>query len=248
MVGKKAFRAIKRLTNVKAIFRRLSLRTQLLLILLFILLISISSLSIISARSEELIIDKVTDDLDDITKAIQISVEELTYRGDSTQRLKSYVDMLNRKGIKEISIISDDAQVIASSNPKKIGTTENPKKIAGQNKVAQKKNLIITAKLGEESRKEGQRLYNVIMPVSIKGQNLGYIHISMILDDYRYLAEEESPQEDIGHHLRLRHRHHRVADPRRPVYRPHQEDRERKQGDRRGKARQDTGKRDERTR
>jgi len=187
MVGAKIFYAIKRLTNVKSIFRGLSLRTQLLLILLFILLISISSLSIISARSEELIIDKVTDDLDDITKAIQISVEELTYRGDSTQRLKSYVDMLNRKGVKEISIISDDAQVIASSNPKKIGTTENPKKIAGQDKVAQKKNLIITAKLGEESKKEGQRLYNVIMPVSIKGQNLGYIHISMILDDYKFL-------------------------------------------------------------
>ncbi len=187
MVGTTVFRAIRRLTNVKAVFRCLSLRTQLLLILLFILLISISSLSIISVRSEELIIDKVTDDLDDITKAIQISVEELTYRGDSTQRLKSYVDMLNRKGVKEISIISDDAQVIASSNPKKIGTTENPKKIAGQDKVAQKKNLIITARLGEESKKEGQRLYNVIMPVSIKGQNLGYIHISMILDDYRFL-------------------------------------------------------------
>ena len=135
MVGTKIFYAIKRLTKVKSVFRGLSLRTQLLLILLFILLISVSSLSIISARSEELIIDKVTDDLDDITKAIQISVEELTYRGDSTQRLKSYVDMLNRKGVKEISIISDDAQVIASSNPKKIGTTENPKKIAGQDKV-----------------------------------------------------------------------------------------------------------------
>ena len=187
MVGAKIFYAIKRLTNVKAIFRGLSLRTQLLLILLFILLVSISSLSIISARSEELIIDKVTDDLDDVTKAIQISVEELTYRGNNTQRLKSYVDMLNRKGVKEISIISDDAQVIASSNPKKIGTTENPKKIAGQDKAGRKKNLIITAKLGEESRKEGQRLYNVIMPVSIKGQNLGYIHISMILDDYRFL-------------------------------------------------------------
>ena len=25
------------------------------------------------------------------------------------------------------------------------------------------------------------------MPVSIKGQNLGYIHISMILDDYKFL-------------------------------------------------------------
>jgi signal transduction histidine kinase len=198
MVGTKIVYAIKRLTKVKSVFRGFSLRTQLLLILLFILLISISSLSIISARSEELIIDKVTDDLDDITKAIQISVEELTYRGDNTQRLKSYVDMLNRKGVKEISIISDDAQVIASSNPKKIGTTENPKKIAGQDKVAQKKNLIITAKLGEESKKEGQRLYNVIMPVSIKGQNLGYIHISMILDDYKFLQRRNHFKRILG--------------------------------------------------
>ena len=187
MVGEKVFHAIKRLTNIKAVFRRLSLRTQLLLILLFILLISISSLSIISARSEELIIDRVTGDLDDITKAIQISVEQMTYKGDSTQRLKSYVDTLNRKGVKEISIISGNEQVIASSNPKKIGARENPKKIAGQEKVGQKKNLIITARLGEENNKEGQRLYNVIMPVSIKGQNLGYIHISMILDDYKFL-------------------------------------------------------------
>ena len=44
--------------------------------------------------------------------------------------------------------------------------------------------------MGEESRKEGQRLYNVIMPVSIKGQNLGHIHISMILDDYKYLQRK----------------------------------------------------------
>ncbi|MGD0228799.1 MAG: ATP-binding protein [Syntrophorhabdales bacterium] len=197
MVGKKVFRAIRSI-NVKNVFRRLSLRTQLLLILLFVLLISVSSLSIISARSEEAIIDKVTGDLDDITKAIQISVEELTYRGDSTQRLKSYVDMLNRKGIKEISIISDDAQVIASSNPKKIGTMENPKKIAGQDRTTKKKNLIITAKLGEESGKEGQRLYNVIMPVSIKGQNLGYIHISMILDDYKYLQRKNHLKRILG--------------------------------------------------
>ncbi|OPY62793.1 MAG: Sensor protein ZraS [Syntrophorhabdaceae bacterium PtaU1.Bin034] len=187
MLGEKVSCCIDSLVKIKHVFRRLSLRTQLLLILLFVLAISVSSLSIIYARSEEMIIEKVTDNLDDITKAIQISVEELTYRGDSTQRLKSYVDMLNRKGIREISIIGDDAQVIASSNPKKIGTVENPKRVEGQERVAQKKDLLITARLGEESRKEGQRLYNVIMPVSIKGQNLGYIHISMILDDYKYL-------------------------------------------------------------
>jgi signal transduction histidine kinase len=169
------------LGRVKDIFRSLSLKTQLLLIFSFLLTISLASLTVIYSRSEEVLIEKVSENIDDITKAIQISVEELTYRGDSTERLKSYVQMLNKKGIKEISIIGDNAEVIASSDPKKIGTIKN----LTEKKVTRKKDLMITARLGEETKGELQRLYNVIMPVSIKGQNIGYIHISMVLDDLK---------------------------------------------------------------
>ncbi|HBL23546.1 MAG TPA: hypothetical protein DDZ40_05450, partial [Deltaproteobacteria bacterium] len=169
---------------VKSIFRSLSLRTQLLLILLLLLLISIGSLTIIYTRAEEALLDKVEENIDDITKAIQISVEELTYRGDSTARLKGYVDMLNKKGIKEISIVSDKSEVIASSDPKKIGTTQ---KMTEKRPAGRKKDLMITARLGDEHRSGTQRLYNVIMPVAIKGQNIGYIHVNMALDDYRLL-------------------------------------------------------------
>ena len=178
----------RKLKSVKNVFRRLSLRTQLLFILLFVLAISLSSLSIIYTRTEDAIIEKVSDTLDDITKAIQISVEEYSYKGNSTQRLKGTVDMLNKKGIKEITIIGDDSQVIASSNPKKVGTKENPKKIG--DRLASKKGFFITARLGEENRRENQRPYDVIMPVSIKGQNLGYIHISMVLDDFQSLQRK----------------------------------------------------------
>ena len=87
--------------SIKDVFRSLSLRTQLLLILLFLLVVSVSSLTIIYARTEGQIVEKVTENIDDITKAIQISVEELTYRGEGNQRLKGYVDMLNKKGITE---------------------------------------------------------------------------------------------------------------------------------------------------
>jgi len=170
-------------SSIKDIFRSLSLRTQLLLFLLFLLVISISSLTIIYSRTEDMIIDKVTENIDDITKAIQISVEELTYQGTSTERLKGYVDMLNKKGIKEISILSDSSEVIASSDPKKIGTKEK----ISEKRVSKKKDLMITARLGEDSKKDTQRLYNIIMPVAIKGQNIGYIHINMVLDDYKLL-------------------------------------------------------------
>lgn len=173
-------------SSIKDTFRSLTLRTQLLLFLLFLLVISISSLTIIYSRTEDMIIDKVTENIDDITKAIQISVEELTYQGTSTERLKGYVDMLNKKGIKEISILSDSSEVIASSDPKKIGTKEK----IGEKRVSKKKDLMITARLGEDSKKDTQRLYNIIMPVAIKGQNIGYIHINMVLDDYKLLQEK----------------------------------------------------------
>ncbi len=178
-------RAASLYASLKSVFRSLSLRTQLLLILFFLLLTSIGSLTIIYTMAEEALLDKVSENIDDITKAIQISVEELTYRGDSTARLKNYVDMLNKKGIKEISIISDTSEVIASSNPKKIGTTQK----LTEKRSTRKKDLMITARLGDERRTDTQRLYNIIMPVSIKGQNIGYIHINMALDDYRLLQD-----------------------------------------------------------
>lgn len=171
---------------IKKMFRSMSLRTQMLLILLFLLLISIGSLTVLYSRSEEQLIDKLTDNIDDITKAIQISIEELTLKGDSTERLKGYVDMLNKKGIKEISILSDTSEVIASSNPQKIGTKET----IDEKRTGRKKGLVFTARLGDDKLTDTQKLYNIIMPVSIKGQNIGYIHINMALDDYQLLRRQ----------------------------------------------------------
>ncbi|MCX7858270.1 MAG: ATP-binding protein [Deltaproteobacteria bacterium] len=287
------------LEKLKSRFMSLSLKTQLLVILLFLLVVSLSSLTIIYARTEDLIINKVTENIEDITKAIQISVEELTYRGDSTARLKAYVEMLNKKGIKEISIISNSSEVIASSNPKKVGRKEPidekfvmpdftvnefkskdhieklcniilldgfnqqlnsqintidwlnellrvpefynfiaqkkdlfkvsnqtriyieelkksydetksekdlvrlnrflleefypllvPKRVKLDNQFLRKKDLFIVARLGEEGKRGTQKPYNVIMPVSVKGKHLGYIHISMVLDDYTLLQKK----------------------------------------------------------
>lgn len=285
--------------KIKSWFINLSLKTQLLLILLLLLFVSLGSLTFIYSRTEDLIIEKVIDNIEDITKVIQISVEELTYRGDPTSRLKAYVEMLNKKGIREINILSGTSEVIASSDPKKVGRKERleekvltpeftpdefkerdhieklcnaimsdgfshqlnsqiytldwlnellrsadfysfisqkrsfqkvqaetksyleelkrrydetknerdlmvlnrmlieefypglaPKRVKLEKKFLKRKDLFIIARLGEEGKKkDGQKPYNVIMPVSIKGKHLGYIHISMILDDYKLLQK-----------------------------------------------------------
>jgi signal transduction histidine kinase len=177
----------KKLGRIVLFFRSLSLRSRLLLILLLLLGLSVSSLTIIYSRTEEILLEKVAENIEDITKAIQISVEELTGKGDSAERLKNYVDMLNKKGIREITIIGGDSHVIASSNPKKVGKSEkiSPSTAKKKDKASIKKDLLITATLGEKSPKQEQRLYNVIMPVSVKGESIGYILVSMVLDDFR---------------------------------------------------------------
>ncbi|MBN2372861.1 HAMP domain-containing histidine kinase [bacterium] len=165
------------------IFYPFSLRAKLLFIFLLLLLATIGSLTLIYSRSERELLDKVSEDIKDITKAINISVEELTYKGEGTDRLKTYVEALNQKGIQEITILNDTSEVIASSDPKKIGTKEKLKKKVTA-KTA-KKDIMIMARLGEQDLTEDQRTYNVIMPVHIKGENIGYILISLVLDDYR---------------------------------------------------------------
>jgi signal transduction histidine kinase len=173
--------------HIARLFRSLSLRSRLLLILLFLLGLSVGSLTILYSRTEEILLEKIAENVEQITKAIQISVEQLAAKGDSTERLKSYVDMLNKKGIQEITIIGGDSNVIASSNPKKVGKPEkiNPGTAKRKDKASIKKDLLIMATLGEKSPSQEQRLYNMIMPVSAKGETIGYILISMVLDDFR---------------------------------------------------------------
>jgi signal transduction histidine kinase len=173
--------------RIALFLRSLSLRTRLLFILLLLLGLSITSLSVIYSRSDEILLDKVAENIDHITKAIQISVEQLAAKGDSTERLKNYVDMLNKKGIQEITIIGGDSNVIASSNPKKVGKPEKitPSATKKKDKASIKKDLLITATIGDKNSTEDRRLYNVIMPVSVKGENIGYVLVSMALDDFR---------------------------------------------------------------
>ncbi|MFZ6016884.1 MAG: HAMP domain-containing protein [Nitrospirota bacterium] len=88
-------------------------------------------------------------------------------------RLYNYLQKLNVKGVKEISIISNTDEIIASTNPMKIGEPVSPKK----------KQRIIKAELGEPVSKEG-KVYNVILPVVAGNAHYGYIHLKINIDDF----------------------------------------------------------------
>jgi len=159
---------------------KLSLQAKLLGMMFGLLLLVLATLFLLYSLAETQLITQVERHTTDLSTAIQVSVERLTSRGRTTEaRLQDYVQQLQRRGVREISIVSNDEEVIASSNPRRVGARVDPKR----------KDLLITARLGEEIEGgRGQKTYNLFVPIVVGNQRSGYILVSMILDDFAELA------------------------------------------------------------
>src|SRR5579884_546884 len=161
-------------------FIRVNLTTKLVMMMLLLTLLSLVASYIYNVRSENEFIRKVEENIGDLSTAIKISVEELTSTEPTDEaRLADYVNRLKSKGVKEISIISNEQEVIASSNPKRVGSKIEPK-------VDPKhKDLFITAKLGEDPGETNpSREYNLLVPIVVDGERMGFVHVDMRLEDY----------------------------------------------------------------
>jgi hypothetical protein len=159
---------------------RLSLRGKLLAMMFGLLMLVLATLFLMYWRAENRLVAQVERHTTDLSTAIQISVEQLTSKGRTSEaRLQDYVQRLQRRGVREISIVSNEEEVIASSNPRRVGARVDPKR----------KDLLITARLGEENvGGQGQKTYNLFVPIVVGNQRSGYILISMILDDFTELV------------------------------------------------------------
>ncbi len=144
--------------------------------MLFLSFILISALLFIYSQAERNLFREIERQTRELTKAIQIGVEEVTASGTTDEaRLSKYLKDLNAKGIKEISIISNANEVVASTNPSKIG----------QPLAYKKRELIIKAELGEPVSEEG-RTYNIILPVIAGDTQYGYLLLKINKDDFSH--------------------------------------------------------------
>jgi len=161
-------------------FENLRLRTKLVAMMLGLLLLSLASLFLLYWQAERRLVSQVERHTTDLSTAIKVSVEQLTSKGRTKEaRLRDYVQRLEQRGVREISILSNEREVIASSNPGRVGARINPRQ----------RDLLITARLGEEAFGEReQKTYNLIVPITVGTQRTGYILVSMILDDFANLV------------------------------------------------------------
>src|SRR3989304_7939367 len=93
---------------------QLSLQTKLLGMMFGLLLLVLATLFLLYWRAETQLISQVERHTTDLSTAIQVSVEQLTSKGRTTEaRLHDYVHRLQRRGIREISIVSNEEGGIA---------------------------------------------------------------------------------------------------------------------------------------
>ncbi len=115
----------------------------------------------------------------DLSNAIRVSVDQLTAPAASEEdRLRGYVESLKRSGIREVSIVGEDMGVIDSTNPKAIGKTARIK--------LPPEKLIINATFGDEPGEGEEKIQSkdLVIPVTVGGDTLGYIHVRMRIDDF----------------------------------------------------------------
>ncbi|HSB52266.1 MAG TPA: ATP-binding protein [Dissulfurispiraceae bacterium] len=167
---------------LKRLSFNLSLNMKLILMMLFLSFILVAILMFFYTRSEKRLLLEMERQASELTKAIQIGVEEVTgHAATDEARLAKYLEKLNAKGINEISIISNTDEIVASSNPSKVGQAITHKR----------KELIIKAELGEPVSEEG-RAFNVILPVIAGNTQYGYVHLKINKDDFSEILQRSA--------------------------------------------------------
>lgn len=153
----------------------MKLNAKLIIIMLTMLVLAMLTLFILNQSAQNALVDEIQDSSQEISKAVQMSIEDLT-SSTETSRLKDYLIKAREKGINEINIINTEGEIIDSSDPDKIGKTRELKKL--EKGVHAVKRPVGGSMLS-------QRPYEVVVPVIVGDEQLGYVQINMLLDNIR---------------------------------------------------------------
>lgn len=158
--------------------KNLSFKDKLIILMMTLLSLSSVSLFIISQNAQKRFLLEVTESIDELTKAIQVSVQKLTSEDEIDQeKLKELIANFKKRGINEISILSENQEIIASSNPKKVGAKLTKKDT----------DFLIKAELGVKSNPDNIKEINI--PIIIGDENYGYINVIMHLENLTNLQQ-----------------------------------------------------------
>ncbi len=161
----------------------MKLNAKLIMMMLSLLVLAILVLFILNQFSQNDLVREIQESSNEISKAIQLSVEDLTSESDvENSRLKEYLQQARKKGINEINIIDNDGEIINSSDPALVGKKRDLKKIGTGLKAVRGGRQAA----GASSLKP----YDLVVPVIVGDEQLGYVQVNLLLDNIREIQHD----------------------------------------------------------
>jgi signal transduction histidine kinase len=159
-------------------FPALNLKAKLIFLMVGLLALTLGAEVIVSLGTQEAIVESTQEKVSDLTRAIQISVQELTsVRPTDPARLQNYVAGLRSKGL-EVSIASTQNLIINSANPKMIGEALQKTSIENANAEGRNRGEVPPVKL----RGSEQTVY--LIPIQVEDHLLGYVRVVANFGDF----------------------------------------------------------------
>ncbi len=162
----------------------MKLNAKLVLIMVSLLVIAVCALFILNQYSQNDLVSEIQESSTEVSKAIQISVEDLTSEDVVPSRLKDYLKEAKKKGITEVNIINNEGEIINSSDPAKVGKKRDVRK-AGKGLKASH-----AARSKKTDADLPQRPYDLLVPVIVGDEQLGYVSINLLLDNIQTIQHE----------------------------------------------------------
>lgn len=159
----------------------MNLNSKLVIIMLSLLILAMLTLFTMNQMSQTKLVREIQESSTAISEILQKSVEDLTSESEvETSRLAEYLKEARQKGVNEINIINTEGEIIDSSDPAKIGKKREIKKLEKGLKAAPAK------RIGGSSLKP----YNLVVPVIVGDEQLGYVEIDLLLDNIKEIQHD----------------------------------------------------------
>jgi nitrogen fixation/metabolism regulation signal transduction histidine kinase len=156
----------------------MNLNAKLVIIMLTLLVLAMLILFTLNQASQNDLVQEIQESSTAISEVLQKSVEDLTSQSEEVpSRLAEYLAKARQKGINEINIIDNEGEIIDSSNPAKVGKHRELKKLEKGLKAARGKQGTSAA--------TSLKPYDLVVPVIVGDEQLGYVEINLLLDNIR---------------------------------------------------------------
>jgi nitrogen fixation/metabolism regulation signal transduction histidine kinase len=161
----------------------MNLNAKLIIFMLTLLVLAMITLFTLNQVSQNKLVSEIQESSTAISEILQKSVEDLTSESEvETSTLADYLKSARQKGINEINIINTEGEIIDSSDPEKIGKKRDIRKLGKGLKAAPPGRRGI----GASSLKP----YNLVVPVIVGDEQLGYVEIDLLLDNIREIQHD----------------------------------------------------------